>query len=86
MPTRKDLEVSSETSLVTYKMSSTRRARPWVTPGDSQDLTLSSDARDGAWHPFGTKMTFVFQSEYSAKPLDNKNLAASMSKNMVRAK
>ena len=82
MPTRKDLEVSSETSLVTYKMSSTRRARAL---GDSQDLTLSSDARDGAWHPFRMKMTFVFQSEYSAKPLDNKNLAASMSKNMVPA-
>ena len=34
--TRKDLEVSSKTSLVTYKMSSTRRAQAragsWVTP------------------------------------------------------
>lgn len=55
-------------------MSSTRRA--WAL-GDSRDLTLSNDVRDGAyaWHPFWTKMTFVFQSEYSAEPLDNKNLA-----------
>ena len=37
---RRDLEVSSRTSLVTYKMSSTRWARD---PGDSPDLTLASE-------------------------------------------
>ena len=39
-------QVSSETSLVTYKMSSTRRALEVAARGASPDLTFSNDASD----------------------------------------